>query len=326
MEKTVEVLFTNEILGRFLDCFGLDRNIKKLGDFENYVFEVFKNQSPFILRITHSSHRGLGDIEAELDWVNFLHQNGVNCPEVYQSGNDSQIETLEAVDGSRFFACLYAKAPGFEVKVNSESYNERLFHAWGKQIGKLHAVTKRYKPKKGASMRPSWHEEELLDIAMFLPAETEIIRRSNELMEELFKLPQNVDNFGLLHTDIHSGNFFFDGNEIHVFDFDDASYHWFASDLAIPLYYSLFGQNKNDSEREEFAAQFIEPFLKGYQEENPLPENLLSQIPLFLKLRDITLFAVFHKKIAPEDRSERIIYLLAEIKERILKQEPIVHL
>ncbi|MDR6124394.1 Ser/Thr protein kinase RdoA (MazF antagonist) [Bacillus sp. SLBN-46] len=325
MEKSVEVLFTQEVLNQFLTRFELELRVKKLGDFENYVFEVYRNDQPFVLRITHSSHRSLGEIEAELDWMNYLNENGVNCPKVFLSSNGHLIERFEALDESCFFACLYTKAEGFPVKTDSEYFSNDLFHAWGRVTGHMHAVTKHYQPKKGLKLRPFWHEEELIDVKAYFPDEPEIIKNTNDLMKELRELPQTKDNFGLIHTDIHSGNFFYDGKNVHVFDFDDCSYHWFTSDIAIPLYYSIFNglRNSNKQEKTEFAHRFLTHFTEGYKECNPLPESWEEHVPLFLQLRDITLYSVFQKKIAPEDRDERLNKLINEIQYRIIKKETI---
>jgi amicoumacin kinase len=326
MEKSVEVLFTQEVLNQFLKKFELESRVKKLGDFENYVFEVYRKDQPFVLRITHSSHRSLCEIEAELDWMNYLNENGVNCPKVFLSSNGHLIERFEALDESCFFACLYTKAEGFPVKTDSEYFSNELFHAWGRVTGHMHAVTKQYQPKKGLKLRPFWHEEELIDVSAYFPDEPEIIKNTSELVKELWALPQSTDNFGLIHTDIHSGNFFYDGKEVHVFDFDDCSYHWFTSDIAIPLYYSIFYglRNVNKQEKIEFAHRFLIHFTEGYKECNPLPERWEEQLPLFLQLRDITLFTVFQKKIAPEDRDERLNQIINEIKQRIIQKETIV--
>jgi amicoumacin kinase len=328
MEKSVAVLFTQDVLHHFLTSFGLKTSTKKLGDFENYVFEVFREEQPLVLRITHSSHRGLGDIEAELDWMHFLNQHGVNCPEVYLSSNGHTVEGYTVVDGSTFFACLYSKVEGAPVKVNSEQFNHELFHAWGKVIGRMHAATKNYQPEKGLKTRPFWHEEELLAVEEYFPHEPVIINHTHELIQELRKLPQGHDHFGLIHTDIHSGNFFYDGQKVNVFDFDDCCYHWFASDIAIPLYYSIFYGFRSASEQKktDFANEFLTHFTKGYEECNSLPENWKEHLPLFLRLRDITLYSVLHKKIAPEDRDEELKQLLVGIEKRILHNESIVKL
>lgn len=328
MEKSVEILFTEDILKRFLTSFGLQSEVKKLGDFENYVFEVYFGDGPVILRITHSSHRSKDEIYAELDWMNYLNNQSVNCPAVFKSINNQIIEVQQAADGSFFYACLFSKVPGNPVKIKSEEFNDQLFYAWGKEIGKMHAVTKDYQPSNELQLRPSWEDEELLDIAAYVPNENEIIKNTKLLINQLKALPKNKDTFGLIHSDIHSGNFFYNGESIHVFDFDDCSYHWYASDIAIPLYYSLlYGyQRESKSEQEQFSNKFLTHFIKGYEQHNSLPEGWKEHLPLFFMLRDITLYSVLHKKIAPEDRDERLNLMLETLKKRIINKETIVKL
>ena len=326
MEKSVEILFTEDIFKRFLTSFGLQSEVKKLGDFENYVFEVHLDDGPVILRITHSSHRSKEEIYAELNWINFLHNQRVNCPAVFKSINNQIIEGQQAEDGSFFYACLFSKVPGNPVKIKSEEFNEQLFYAWGKEIGKMHAVTKDYQPSYEIPLRPTWEDEELLDIADYVPNENEIIKNTKLVISQLKALLKNKDNFGLIHSDIHSGNFFYDGESIHVFDFDDCSYHWYASDIAIPLYYSIFYGYKSasKSEQEQFSKKFLTHFIKGYEQHHSLPFGWKDQMPLFFMLRDITLYSVLHKKISPEDRDESLNQMLETLKKRIINKESIV--
>jgi amicoumacin kinase len=328
MEKSVEILYTETILKSFLEAFQLQTEVKKLGDFENYVFEVYSADKPVILRITHSSHRSKDEILAELDWINYLHEQNVRCPAVFTSSNNQLIEILPAGDGSCFYACLFSKVPGHPVKIKSSEFNDQLFHAWGDAIGQMHAITKNYQPSKEIKFRPTWVDEELLDIETFVPNEKEIFKKTKLLINKLKSLPVNKDNFGLIHSDIHSGNFFYEGESVHVFDFDDCSYHWFASDIAIPLYYSiLYGyQDASEREREQFATNFLAHFIKGYEQHNTLPNGWKEQLPLFFMLRDVTLYSVLHKKISPEERDETINKMLEALKSRIIKKEPIVKL
>lgn len=328
MENAVEILFTEKILKFFLESFRLESEIKKLGDFENYVFEVYREEQPYILRITHSSHRSADEILAELDWMNYLYEQNVNCPTAFKSTKNQLIEVLPAGDGSLFYACLFSKVNGYPVKINSTEFNDQLFTAWGKAIGQMHSVTKNYQPSERLKLRPSWEEEELLNIEAYVPNEMEIINNTKLLISELKSLPRSKENFGLIHSDIHSGNFFYDGESVHVFDFDDCSYHWYASDIAIPLYYSIFYgyQSASVGEREQFAIKFLTQFIEGYEKYNALPEGWKEQMPLFFKLRDITLYAVLHKKILPEGRDENLNQMLEALKWRIINKEPIVKL
>ncbi|PLR97494.1 phosphotransferase enzyme family protein [Bacillus sp. T33-2] len=329
MEKAVEVLFTDRLLGRFLELYQLEADTKKLGDFENYVFEVKKKSEPYILRITHSSHRTGEEIAAELDWIGFLRNENISVPQVFQSINHKTLEELPAEDGSFFYGCLFSKAVGEPVKIHSHIFNEHLFHTWGRTLGQMHAATKKYTVPEDIKARPRWDEDDLLNIEHYFPAEDGLlVQHTVELLGQLQILPVNKDTFGLVHTDVHSGNFFFDGETVNVFDFDDCSYHWFTSDIAIPLYYSVMHKIPADqqAQRDRFAAKFITAFAAGYEKANSLPAGWKEHMPLFLKLRDILLYAVFHKKIAPSDRNERITALLSEIGERIRRKQPIVNL
>jgi amicoumacin kinase len=329
MEKTVDSLLTNELLFTLFKRFSLQTDLyKKLGDFENYVYEVYQDGQPVIFRLTHSSHRNEGEIQSELHWMNFLHEHKVNVPLAYESQNQKLVESIEAADGSFFYACVFSKAQGESVKINSPKFTEELFYAWGKEIGKMHRVTKNYQPSEGIIRRASWDEEDLLiNIDEYIPSvDTDIVEKTKDLITKIQSFPKNSDNFGLIHTDMHSGNFFFDDKEIHVFDFDDSCYLWFASDIAIPLYYSiLYGfADKTQMEKVEFAKKFITFFTKGYETENTLPEQWREHLPYFLRLRDNTLYSVLHKKIAPEDRNEKVLTWLEEMGARIKNNEAII--
>ena len=328
MEKAVSSLMTQEILDYFLERFRLDREIKKLGDFENYVFETYKNGQPYILRITHSSHRSKNEILSELDWMRHLNSKGLSVPEVFPSAGGDLTEEIMASDRSEFFGCLYAKAKGQAVSVRSDEFNEDLFKKWGETIGRMHHATKSYKPSAGIKKRGSWDEDELLSVEKYYPSdERQLVENAKEVLAKISVLEKNTENYGVIHTDIHSGNFFYDGEQVHVFDFDDASYHWFASDIAIPLYYSIIYRipASDKTERDRFGNLFLNAFTEGYQKANQLPEGWKEQVPLFLMLRDIVLYAVLHKKIAPEERDEKLKAMMEEIADRIRDKQPIMN-
>ena len=327
MEKVVDKLMTEKLLNDFLERFNLEKETKKLGDFENYVFETYRNGNPYIMRITHSTHRNKDEVLSELDWMRHLHNEGLSVPEVFTSTSGNLVEEAIAEDKSVFFGCLYEKAKGKAIGVRSDEFNEELFRKWGETTGRMHSATKLYKPSEGIKKRSSWDEDELLHVEKYYPAdERELVQNAKEVITAISSLPKNNDNYGVIHTDIHSGNFFYDGEEIHVFDFDDASYHWFSSDIAIPLYYStLYGIPVSEKEeRERFGQLFLAAFTEGYQKANELPEGWKEQVPLFLMLRDVVLYAVLHKKIAPEDRNDKLLAMMEEISDRIRNKQPII--
>lgn len=329
MEANVEKLFSKEILQEAALRFGAGtENIKKLGDFENYVFEVEKDGVLMILRLTHSSHRSYKDVLAELEWVNYLSHKGVNVAGPYLSLEGNLVEIISVSD-SFFYVSSFTKAEGSNISVNDSKFAEPLFISWGETIGAMNRYSKLYKVNDGNIKRPQWYEEELLEIEKYLPNNDVAINRvTKELIEELYSLPVDNDSFGLIHSDVHSGNFFYDGKKICVFDFDDSSYHWFISDIAIPLYYAVWRKSSDLSEKELkiFATNFFKAFWKGYKRENELSIAWLERMPLFLRLRDITLYTVFHKKMPRADLEGKFKDTLLAMKNRIINKEPIIDL
>lgn len=63
----------------------------------------------------------------------------------------------------------------------------------------------------------------------------------------------------------------------------------------------------------------------GYSAENRLYDFWLNELPYFMKLRDITLYTVFHKKFY-QSRLQRYSKLLNGIRTRIEQEVPIVFL
>jgi amicoumacin kinase len=323
MEKAVDQVFMPSILEGFLRAYNLDKEYKLLGDFENYVYQVKQGDRSAILRITHSSHRSEDEIQGELTWLSYLHQHAANVPEVFESIHKNLVEKQIAEDNTVFFACLFSKVEGEQVRANDTKFNEELFRSWGKEIGKLHRLTTEYKP--AIETRKQWYEDDLFEIEKYVPKEAAVIEQTRQIIRKLKGLPKQ--DFALIHNDVHNGNFFYDGREIHIFDFDDACYFWLVSDIAIPLYYScyaLFPEDSNEEEKVRFANQFLEAFMKGYTQEMVPPKDWEKQLSLFLQVRDITLYAALNKKIAPEDRNENLQRRMNQIKQRIEQRTPIV--
>lgn len=328
METWIEELFSKELLQRAAEVFQTDAtNAKKLGDFENYVFEVYKDEVPYILRLTHSSHRTKSEIEGELEWINFLHAGGVNVSLAHTSLNNQLVETFKVAD-SKFFACLFTKAPGELVTHKDPAFNGEFFQAWGQAIGKMHAVTRLYEPSE--RKREHWYENTAKQIASFITLESdhEVKEKALQLVTQMKQLPQRNDTYQLIHTDLHNHNFFYHEGKVYAFDFDDASYHYLISDLAIAVYYATWRATEGlgGRERSTYGNDMFAHLLKGYVLENPLSYEVLEWIPAFFRLRDVELYSVFIQKIDLSKADDRIKRLVEDIRDRILREELLVEL
>lgn len=327
MEQWVENLFSKEVLNEAASCYKADAsNAKKLGDFENYVYEVQRDGKPYILRLTHSSHRMKEEVEGELKWINFLNGREIHVSLVHESKNGKLVETVNVGD-TNFYVCLFDKAPGSPVPRNGPEFGPELFEKWGAITAHMHLATEEYDASD--TQRLQWDEDDLIELENFIDpvADQVIIDGNRQLVASLQQLPQTKKTFGLIHSDIHMGNFFYHEGNIHVFDFDDSMYFYFASDIAIPLYYSIWAKYRKETleTRSAFGKEILEHFLKGYMSVREISREWVERLPMFLKLRDYTLYGVFHKKVDLAN-NEQENQLVTEIRERLVNDEPIVDL
>jgi Ser/Thr protein kinase RdoA (MazF antagonist) len=97
----------------------------------------------------------------------------------------------------------------------------------------------------------------------------------------------------LIHDDLHFANFLILPNgQIAIIDFDDCGYGWFAIDVAMALFDVLVLYNpSNEAEKQRFALQFMGNYLSGYRQEKDLPQFWLRQVPHFLKLKELCIYA-----------------------------------
>lgn len=299
MEQWINNMFTTERLEEAASRFGADATEAiKRGDFENYVYEVKKGGESVMLRLTHSSHRTKDQVLAELEWVNDLHARGLHVSKNHASLSGDLVEEMKLEDGF-FFICLFDKAPGVSAYSMKDEFTSEHIEAWGETTAKFHLAAQDYSVTSGS--RPHWYEDDLIDIENWIDSEkdAEIVALNKKVVEAIRNLPSTNDVYGIIHSDIHQGNFFIDGNDLHVFDFDDTMFFHYIHDVSIPLYYTVWAQwSKEPLEvRTEKGMAFFEHFLRGYTRVRPLEKEWLEHLPLFLTLRDLTLYAVFHKKV-----------------------------
>ncbi|MDG5789651.1 phosphotransferase [Evansella sp. AB-P1] len=126
----------------------------------------------------------------------------------------------------------------------------------------------------------------------YLPNDRIIISRVNTLINVINQLPRNDKLYMLIHTDLHSGNFFFDDERLWIFDFDDCAYHFIVHDLAMPLYYFLWQFEGTREEKVKFGTNFLTIFLAGYLATSEIALDEFLKLPIFLKLRDCDLYGI----------------------------------
>lgn len=324
-KEETKKLLSPEFLNQAAEIFALESaSVKHIGGFENIMYEGVQDHAPVILRIAHNDHRTAPQIYSELHWLQFLKDNGANVcgPRVSAAGN--LVETIE-VQGTPLHLSLFDKAPGTKVDIRKERDNLKLFQAWGRATGLLHRLTKSYQAPPEILTREDDIDIFEYTLMPYIPNEPRLQEKIARIVQGLRAMPRTTDWYGLIHSDIHFWNFFYDGNDLHIFDFDDCCYHQLASDIAIPLYYSIWGNNlESQEERDEFGYVFAKNFLQGYRTEHPVSLEQVRTLPLLLQFRDCELLGVLMAEWE-DNMDEKELELIESFKNRLLENRLIVN-
>lgn len=297
--------------------------LKKVGGFESFVYEFERDGRGYILKITHTIRRSEAYIMGELDWLNYLADNGVSVARAVPSPSGRLIERIE--DGDEAWLLIaYEKASGH--RVTAADWHEALFTEWGRVMGQMHRLTQSYQLSNPAFKRQEWYEEDQLNARKYLPAtESLALARAEELMARIQELPKPKDAYGVLHTDLHHGNFFVDENgKITVFDFDDLHSQWFASDFSIVVMGSIWFPPQKAADLVAFTTFQMTHFFRGYAQENRLDPAWLQHIPDFLLLRDLLNFIIVFQAMDVANFTAEQTAMLDEHRSRVVEREPLV--
>ncbi|MCB0030201.1 MAG: phosphotransferase [Anaerolineales bacterium] len=292
MDKAIEERMNPTVLAAVHQRYGLQQAaLQPLAASESFMYSFARGADHYVLRLSHSLRRDEQLIAAELDWLNFLAAGGVRVAGAVASPAGHLIETIPDHQGGHFLATAFVRAEGRAPY--DYGWDEPLYWHYGNVLGRLHARSKQYEPPAGLR-RPNWDHDSLDLVEHYLPAsEAVAIAHYRALHAQRQALPQEPASFGLIHQDAHGGNFLVDAEgQITLFDFDDCLYSWFVNDIAMAIFYRLLGE----PDMVGLARQFLPPFMSGYFAANDLDPTWLETIPLFLKVREIELFALMYRE------------------------------
>ena len=293
MEPAIREQFSPAILDQAVARYGLEPgNAEAMDGFESFIFKVRQQGAPRILRLSHSLRRTEQHIAGEADFINYLGGNGLRVPRVVLSLSGRLTESIAVANGC-FIAALFEYAPG--APIHKDEWQPPFFEKMGHYLVALHRLSKAYAPAQ--RQRFSIFDDSPPMFDDFIPAGDAIIRqRAGDLIATLRKLPTDESCFGLIHVDFHRGNFFVDGGEITLFDFDDCQYSWHAHDIAMALFYAIPHDCSKPGDV-AFGHAFLRRFLAGYRAETAIDDAWIARIPLFLKLRELELYAAIHRSM-----------------------------
>jgi Ser/Thr protein kinase RdoA (MazF antagonist) len=303
-----ENLTPSEIIAveSLLDAFFSRRPAWRLIQYsEGIVIEGQSSESKYILKIIPGAVN-LVTLQARLDWIRYLQKNQESAspfftvPQILPSRQGRLIEQT-TVESTCYSAYLYTKIP-LAPESQIDWSDARLPEAAGAVIGRMHNLAVRYQGTY--SLEQFGH---ILSAPWLAPGKSrhdsqqELIVRINQMRRQIERLPVSELIFGLVHDDLHTGNLFRQDDRLVILDFDCTVQHWFTADLASTLLFRVWIGPEKQTLVEE-ANEFLRGLLQGYQSQRSLPEGWAEMLPIFLKLRELSLYWSFfwdHPELDP---------------------------
>ena len=323
MEKHIKESMNDEIVQKAKLLYDIDE-INYFGGFENFIYMYEKDNQEYVLRFVHSDHKRFDYVLAEIEFIDYLAHHGASVSTVIHSQNDEIVERIKIDDFSYFSVSAFTRGKG--ESIGKQRQDPKTWEKIGEQIGLLHKLTKDFVPKH---KRPMWQDDTLYQIAdkVLVGEHLPILDALNNHIKKILEIPKHRDNYGLIHTDLHFGNMVMDDNfNLTFFDFDDASYKHFISDIAIVIFYPFMYSNSTFQEKNDRIVWILKNFFKGYNIHNYLPKEELSRLEDFLKLRELTLYTVLIASGEEVYGSEWGARFINTYRYKILNKEPFIDL
>ena len=286
MLQVVHQDLTDEVLQKACSLYDMDfENIVLLRSNSNLVYAGGNK----ILRLSHESLRSAADIAVEVDWLRFLKEEECSVAAVLPSKRGCFQETIKG-SKQNFVVVAFEKIEG--TKMSMVMWTKAHFIRLGELTAQLHQLGNQYEEKADLTYK-HWDEiEEFHYHHYLLQEEHGLDVLHNQLVEEFQAYERVAETYGLIHNDIHHGNYLIDANgKIVLFDFESVCKSWYIYDIASVLYYALHVADPPD----DFAEYFMASFWLGYEKHAELSVIEKKRIPKFLLYRDLLVLGYLNK-------------------------------
>jgi Ser/Thr protein kinase RdoA (MazF antagonist) len=212
----------------------------------------------------------------------YLKSKGINFAHPIKSVTNDYCEVIEDNE-AKYIVAIFKEAQGKRLE-NEESITSNVLYAWGEVVAKMHAATKNYQ-SENITKRVHWDQEEyhVNIVSQTNPKDGNIYYAFKDIETRFRSYSKSVDVYGLIHADLHTGNFHVDENDnIMFFDFDDCIYSWFIYDIIV----FLWGLERFDLDW-NWAQECI---FSGYLTHHHLDLFWIKEMPYFYQYRVILIY------------------------------------
>lgn len=272
----------HDALAQCVDHWGLvPEKMKLVRDGVNHVFATeFVDGAPVIIRISDDSVHGRDEILGELLWLDHLIRHGCTVTTPIPSRGGELLETIELDLGTMHVSC-FERFGGRQIDPATDAeWNDELFLKLGREIGRIHRASDKLQLPADHDRRP-WYEIKLGQIPDPLPDvfNPQVADAMRAFTDELRRRPTPSRHYGLIHRDLHAGNFLVEDGQVQIIDFDLGCYGWRTMDFAVLLFiYYYYPSLRIPHASSELSGHVLAMMVQGYRDEYTLDREQLETV------------------------------------------------
>ncbi|QDV49290.1 phosphotransferase enzyme family protein [Gimesia fumaroli] len=279
-------------LAQCVDHWGLVPDKTELiRDGVNHVFATERRDGePVIIRISDDAVRGRDEVLGELIWLEHLIRHGCTVTTPIPSRGGELLETVGVDEGAMHVSC-FQRFRGRQLNPATDAeWNDELFRKLGREIGRIHRASDQMQlPADHDRLR--WYEINLGQFPDPLPEifNPQVVESMRVFTDDWIGRSTTSGHYGLVHRDLHAGNFLVEEGRIEVIDFDLGCYGWRTMDLGVLLFvYYFYPSLQVPDASPELAGHVLARLVEGYREEYTLDREQLETVGDMIMLNTVS--------------------------------------
>ncbi|WP_073154861.1 phosphotransferase enzyme family protein [Seinonella peptonophila] len=260
---------------------GSTSSLELIGGNHEHVYSYQRDGKIYILKLYSIAAKDPRLIEIELNWMNYLRENGLDIPRPVTSKNNHFIEMI-AMLPLPFSAVSFEQLEGEPFNLTKRSsWQDRFFRQFGQVMGKIHRLSQEF--STSCQDLDEWDEGEIYH-RDFSPVSRGELKKWEQLKARIRTFPKNPESYGLIINDLRIGSCLLSRQEhFAIYDMTRIKRHWYTYDIAIALH--EVRELLQPSEYEDLFTRFLLAFIEGYRQENQLDSDQYEQIEFFIEFR-----------------------------------------
>ncbi|MCO6043536.1 phosphotransferase [Aeoliella sp. ICT_H6.2] len=261
----------------------------------NHVFGTVSDAGqPVIIRISDGSVRERSELLGELLWLDHLIRHGCTVTTPIESRRGEWLETIELDIGEMHVSCFKRFAGQSVNPATNPAWNDELLQNLGREIARVHRASDDLQLPADENRKPWCDDKEMQIPDPLLPCyNPRVTEKMAAFLEQVKQWPTPSRQFGLVHRDLHAGNFLVEDGRIEIIDFDLGCYGWRTWDFVVLLFgHYYYPSLRVPHASPELAGHVLSKMVSGYREEYTLEREQLDSLDEVMLLPTILNYLV----------------------------------